>query len=58
MRHARGVDVGTGEGVGVGWAVREAVGGMDVNVGVDWIDGEQAVIPARSASSTSIRFVA
>ena len=58
MRHARGVDVGTGEGVGVGWAVREAVGGTGLDVGVDWIDGEQAVIPARSVSSISIRFVA
>ena len=52
------MDVGIGEGAGVGSGVRAAVGGMDVKVGVDWIDGEQAVIPARSVSSTSIRFVA
>ena len=59
MRQVNGVGVtGTGEGVRViGAGI--CVGGTGVRVGEEggWIDGEQAVIIARSVKSVMIRFV-
>jgi len=60
VRQASGVivEVGAGEGVGVGGGVCEAVGGTGVEVGRGWFDGAQAEIAVRSVSNSAIRFIA
>jgi hypothetical protein len=47
------VDVGEGA---IGWGV--AVGENGVDVGTGWLDGEQAVMNARSATSNTVHFAA
>ena len=50
--------VGLGKGVGVISGVCEAVTGRGASVAVDWLEGEQAQSPVRSASSNEIGFIA
>ena len=58
-RHVSGVAVEVTANVGVtGLGIEEGMIGMAVEVGIGWIDGEQAVSMARSVSNVASNCIA